>query len=83
LSVEAEIHLVPHDDDWSRLFQSERELLLDAISSYVNGGIEHVGSTAVAGLVAKPVIDIMVGVKGLAESQPALKFLADLQRWAS
>jgi GrpB-like predicted nucleotidyltransferase (UPF0157 family) len=78
LPVEAEIQLVPHDDDWSRLFESERELLLDAVSEYVKGGIEHVGSTAVPGLLAKPVIDIMVGVNGLVESMPAVTVLKQL-----
>lgn len=36
------------------------------------GTIEHVGSTAVPGLAAKPVIDIMVGVKDLESSRPAI-----------
>jgi GrpB-like predicted nucleotidyltransferase (UPF0157 family) len=60
------------------LFEAERELLLEAMSAYVHGGIEHVGSTAVERLVAKPVVDIMVGVIGLPESRPALELLKRL-----
>jgi len=41
------------------------------------GGIEHVGSTAVEGMMAKPVIDIMFGVKTLAESTPAINALVN------
>ena len=39
------------------------------------GGIEHVGSTAVPGMVAKPVIDVMFGVKSLEESKPAVEVI--------
>ena len=39
------------------------------------GPIEHVGSTAVPGLAAKPVIDIMAGVQSLEECRPAIATL--------
>lgn len=42
------------------------------------GGIEHVGSTAVPGLAAKPVIDVMVGVESLDASRAALPLLEAL-----
>jgi len=40
------------------------------------GPIEHVGSTSVPGLVAKPVIDIMVAVESLEASRPAISAAA-------
>ena len=74
----AGIHLVAYDDTWPERFRQEREVLSGAIGEYVKGSIEHVGSTAVAGLVAKPVIDVMVGVEGLAASRGAFPILERL-----
>jgi GrpB-like predicted nucleotidyltransferase (UPF0157 family) len=48
------------------------------IGSWVTGGIHHVGSTAVPGLAAKPVIDIAVGVESLAASRPCIDRLAGI-----
>lgn len=39
--------------------------------------MEHVGSTAISGMAAKPVIDVMFGVKSLNESKPAIESLVD------
>jgi GrpB-like predicted nucleotidyltransferase (UPF0157 family) len=58
---------VPYDEVWPALFGKERTRIEGAIGSRVEE-IEHVGSTAVPGLAAKPVIDIMVGVKSLDDS---------------
>jgi len=64
------IVVVPYDEAWPSLFEEERDRIARAIGPCVEG-IEHVGSTAVPGLAAKPVIDIMVGVKSL-ENSPIL-----------
>ncbi len=76
---EAEIHIVPHDASWPARFEEERNVLTRAIGHYVTGTIEHVGSTAVPGLAAKPVIDIIVGVESLDLSRPALSVLEALE----
>ena len=34
-----------------------------AVASVVDGAIEHIGSTAVPGLAAKPTVDVMLGVR--------------------
>ncbi len=73
--AEAEVHIVEYDEDWPRRFVAEREQLRQAIGDFVVGTIEHVGSTAVPGLAAKPIIDIMVGVAGLTEAKPAIPLL--------
>lgn len=57
--------LVPYDPEWPRLFEIERQRLVAALAG-VFEGIEHYGSTAVPGLAAKPIIDILVGVRPLA-----------------
>lgn len=60
------IHLAPYDTAWPTLFEREaarvRHVLGDALLS-----IEHVGSTAVPGLAAKPIIDILLVVPNAAE----------------
>lgn len=48
------------------------------VGDFMVGSIEHVGSTAVPGLMAKPVIDIMFGVESLAASRPAINKLKEL-----
>ena len=58
------IKLVSHNKNWAREFQMEKKRL-----EKILGGkaieIEHIGSTAIPNISAKPVIDIMVGVETL------------------
>jgi GrpB-like predicted nucleotidyltransferase (UPF0157 family) len=61
------IELVQHDPRWSQQFEAEAQKLLLALGgSAWDGGevylLEHVGSTSIPGIVAKPCIDILVGV---------------------
>lgn len=77
-SGDAEIHIVPYDEAWPAQFEDERQALAQALGRYVTGAIEHVGSTAVPGLAAKPVIDIMIGVGSLDESRPVIALLEPL-----
>jgi GrpB-like predicted nucleotidyltransferase (UPF0157 family) len=60
--------LVPYDPDWPRQFDQEGAVL-GAVFAGGEAAIEHVGSTAVPGLGAKPVIDVMVGLSHLAEAE--------------
>ena len=53
-------------------------MLARALSPWLAGPIEHIGSTAVPGLTAKPVIDIMAGVRDLESSVDARVPLAAL-----
>jgi GrpB-like predicted nucleotidyltransferase (UPF0157 family) len=67
--------LESYNPDWPRRFEAERGVLA-AVFAGTEAVIEHVGSTAVPGLSAKPVIDVMVGVRALAEVElrtPALE----------
>jgi len=73
---DAPVHIVPYDRDWPSRFEAERKLLIDAIGSWlVANSIEHIGSTAIPGLDAKPVIDIMAGVESLDGSRAAVAVL--------
>lgn len=76
MSSDAPVHIVPYDPDWPSKFEAERKLLIDAIDRWLLvGSIEHIGSTAIPGLAAKPVIDIMAGVESLEGSRAALAVL--------
>jgi GrpB-like predicted nucleotidyltransferase (UPF0157 family) len=72
------IQLAPADPEWPIRFEREREALEAAIGEWVEGGVHHVGSTAVPGLEAKPIIDILVGVADLEVARSCFGPLADL-----
>src|ERR1700761_3876924 len=57
-AVEA-VHLSAHDPGWSGRAAAYADELRPVLGPWLLGPIEHVGSTAVPGLVAKPVIDLM------------------------
>lgn len=75
-SREAPVEIVAYDPVWPSLFEVERQMLLQTIGPWLAGPVEHIGSTAIAGLAAKPVIDIMATVASLDASRPALAALA-------
>ena len=58
------VHLSPYDPLWELRFNQEKEMITQAIGPSLIG-IEHIGSTSVKGLDAKPIIDLLVGVKDL------------------
>lgn len=72
------IRVVAYDPRWPACFERERVLLEDAIGPWVVAGIHHVGSTAVPGLDAKPIVDILVGVEDLVGSRACFEPLAGL-----
>lgn len=55
------VQLVGYDADWPLQFDRVREQLVEALGSRAIA-IEHIGSTAVPGLLAKPIIDVLVTV---------------------
>jgi GrpB-like predicted nucleotidyltransferase (UPF0157 family) len=69
------IYLRPYDPAWPGQFELEAKVLAGALGPHIVGGIHHVGSTAVPGLSAKPIIDIMIGVADLDSSRPCIDLL--------
>jgi len=59
------IILVDYNAKWPKFFEEEKKLLLKSIGQFVEQ-IEHIGSTSIPDLSAKPVIDILIGVHSLA-----------------
>ena len=75
---DAPIEIAAYDHSWPLKFVVERSLLEVALAPWLVGTIEHIGSTAVANLPAKPVIDIMAPVHSLQVSRPAIEAAAAL-----
>ena len=69
--------VVPYQNDWPNKFASER-IALGAIFPEPRFQIEHIGSTAVPGLSAKPVIDIMIGAPSLSEIDERIEAMTGL-----
>jgi GrpB-like predicted nucleotidyltransferase (UPF0157 family) len=75
---DAPIRIAAYDPAWPALFEAERQLLTGVLGRWLIGPIEHVGSTAVPGLSAKPVIDIMAAVESLDGSRKAITSLREV-----
>jgi GrpB-like predicted nucleotidyltransferase (UPF0157 family) len=58
------VEVVPYDSVWPELFEKEAVLLRKTLGD-VAKKIHHIGSTAVPGLAAKPIIDILIEVSSL------------------
>ena len=68
------IELQPADPDWPAQFEAERRLILQCLP-IAPRRIEHMGSTAIPGLPAKPIIDIIVLVDDLDATRAAIPAL--------
>lgn len=71
------ITVAEYDPDWPLRFMQERAVLEEMLAPWLTGGVHHVGSTAVPGLAAKPIIDIVAGVQSLTGAAPAIGVLAE------
>ena len=69
---DAPIEVVEYSQRWMELFVTERDALVRELNGWLVGVPEHIGSTAVPGLAAKPIIDIMAPVASLEASLPAI-----------
>jgi GrpB-like predicted nucleotidyltransferase (UPF0157 family) len=58
-----QITVLEYDPEWAHAFQRIRENLLAMLDSIPVSSIEHVGSTSIPGLAAKPIIDIDIVVE--------------------
>jgi GrpB-like predicted nucleotidyltransferase (UPF0157 family) len=63
--VREEVAIVPYDPSWPELFRQEKQHLLACLPNDLIRRIEHFGSTAVPGLAAKPIVDMLVEVTDL------------------
>jgi GrpB-like predicted nucleotidyltransferase (UPF0157 family) len=63
--------IVAYDPEWPALYERERDSILRAIGERLVA-IEHVGSTAVPGRGAKPIIDILAGLPRLTDADACI-----------
>jgi GrpB-like predicted nucleotidyltransferase (UPF0157 family) len=63
---QGKVLLSEYDPKWPLESAKEKKLITSAVGP-VDILIEHIGSTAVAGLCAKPIIDILIGIPNFAD----------------
>jgi GrpB-like predicted nucleotidyltransferase (UPF0157 family) len=70
------VRVAPYDPAWAQLFAAEVARLQPILGSYgVSLSLEHTGSTAVPGLAAKPVLDILAGRSVAASRETVIEAL--------
>ncbi len=72
------MEVVQYDPEWQRRFADERAVLEDALEPWLSAGVEHIGSTSVPGLRAKPIVDMVAGVSSFDGSRAAIPVLESL-----
>jgi GrpB-like predicted nucleotidyltransferase (UPF0157 family) len=65
------VRLVTHQKEWTTLFEREEKLIRRALGDTALA-VEHIGSTSIDGIDAKPIIDIMVGIVDLGEIEKCI-----------
>ncbi|MBE9040597.1 GrpB family protein [Oscillatoriales cyanobacterium LEGE 11467] len=64
-----EVTIVKYNPNWPLFFQQEADRIREVLKGDLIARIAHFGSTAVPGLAAKPIIDLLVGVRSLSEAK--------------
>ena len=72
-----ELLLSPNHNAWPVLFASEQEIIESAIGDHIED-IQHVGSTAIVGMPAKPILDIAIAVGNFEKARVCIAPLAAL-----
>lgn len=67
--TQEEINVVPYSPAWPLIFEAEKIHLMNCLPPRLIGRIEHFGSTAIPGMSAKPIIDLLVEVTSLEETK--------------
>lgn len=64
VEINSSIYLSNYDNSWSEIFEKEKEIIYSTLDEVT---VEHVGSTSVVGLCAKPIVDIILLVNDSAD----------------
>ena len=78
-AVREDVGIVPYDSRWCDLFRQEAEHLRACLPTRFVRRIEHFGSTAVPGLAAKPVVDMLVEVSSLRAARTEIAPILECQ----
>lgn len=71
------IVLVPHDASWANQFRDMESRIRELLLAFSVARISHIGSTAVPGIWAKPIVDVLVEIEEGADLEPAASILED------
>jgi GrpB-like predicted nucleotidyltransferase (UPF0157 family) len=71
------VEIVEFDPAWAERFVAERDRVSAILRPWLAAPIEHIGSTSVPGLAAKPVVDMLAPVRSLAQARAAVDPLTD------
>jgi len=71
------VEIVDYDPQWPVLYKKEKALI-QKVTGHIIVAIEHIGSTAVPGLGAKPIIDIMGALNHLNDAEKCIKPLESI-----
>ena len=63
------IFLVQHDDKWENYYKEIEYSIMDLLSDYPVERISHIGSTAIQGIWAKNIVDVMVEISEKADME--------------
>lgn len=72
------VKLCEHHDEWANLYEQEKQLLKDTFGDRIIA-MEHIGSTAIPGVPAKPIIGINAAISSLDEAV-VNEFIEPLQK---
>jgi GrpB-like predicted nucleotidyltransferase (UPF0157 family) len=72
------VTVLPYSVAWPRLFEAEATTLRQRLAPWLVEDVYHVGSTAVPGLAAKPVIDMIAEIRNLDDARQAIPVLTGL-----
>ncbi|QPC46966.1 GrpB family protein [Mangrovibacillus cuniculi] len=70
------VSLIHYKEEWSEIFHKDKNMILQILGNNIVD-IQHVGSTAIPGISAKPIIDILVGLKNIFETESFISKLEE------
>ena len=70
--TQEEVVIEPYNPDWPQMFEEEKKHLFECLPYEIIKRIEHFGSTAIPGLSAKPIIDILGEITSLEETKKVI-----------
>ena len=71
-AIHEDVGLCPYDPEWPSLFMAECERLISLFPSLLLD-VQHFGSTAIPGMPAKPIIDLLAGVESMAVAETLIE----------
>ena len=77
--TQEDVAIVAYNSAWPEMFEQEKRHLLACLPTSLLGRIEHFGSTAVPGLAAKPIVDMLVEVISLEQAQSVIAPILESQ----